>query len=279
MRAHRRNQKFGFTLIELLVVIAIISILASLLLPSLAASKQKARITQCLSNLSQIGMAIHMYTHDFGDHFPAHVGIGHGEAIGGFNPQSNRFPCLQAPEERALYSYIKPSEVFHCPADKGIVWTNFPPCWPLSTSEYIPTCWETVGCSYFYNGGLPGIFQKYRSDGALRSHNSTWIANPSLYILMFEPPATGWQMPNLEDSFFIHWHYVTKNVETAIGEVPNNPHRYISPILYVDGHVANRDFTRTIKADPYYSNERTADWIWYQAIDSSNRLVSLQFNQ
>ena len=60
----------AFTLIELLVVIAIIAILAALLLPALAAAREKARRTACMNNLNQFGKSFEMYTSDYAGYFP-----------------------------------------------------------------------------------------------------------------------------------------------------------------------------------------------------------------
>ena len=66
---HRPGQ-CAFTLIELLVVIAIISLLVSIMLPSLNRAKQLAKSVLCLSNLRQLGIAANTYAGSYNGLFP-----------------------------------------------------------------------------------------------------------------------------------------------------------------------------------------------------------------
>src|SRR5712671_1959881 len=64
---HAMQRYRAFTLIELLVVIAIIAILASLLLPVLTKSKDKAEGVACAANQKQLSLAWLLYAAENGD--------------------------------------------------------------------------------------------------------------------------------------------------------------------------------------------------------------------
>lgn len=65
-----KPKKDIFTLIELLVVIAIIAILAAMLLPALAKSREQAQTMRCKANLKQLVSVLIDYSDSNGGHLP-----------------------------------------------------------------------------------------------------------------------------------------------------------------------------------------------------------------
>ena len=271
------NRTRAFTLIELLVVIGIMGILASLLLPAFARGKRQSKVTVCLNNLHQLDLGIEYYLHDHGV-YPG--------ALGGHEMEP-QFLCNPTDEGRAaemrrrpLYEYIKPSKVFRCPEDKG---EDFSP----DSFNYAPSLFDCFGCSYQLNASPPGAYGdpvnaiKHPAIGALGGQSSSWVGDPVRYIMCYEPPAhpvdkiIGLDPCNMRGAkigYYFHWHFYSG--PTTVTDLTNDKQKFISPILFVEGHAASFDFTKAIKTDPQFPFEETGDWMWYQPVAETNTFQS-----
>jgi len=137
----------GFSLVELSVVIAIIGILAAILFPVFAQTREAARRASCQANLHQIGLALHLYAQDHDGRFP---------------PRHHDLRPLVRP-------YLNSVSVFACPSDaNGVAVGNQRFNASRATGRrdpgllQVPAGW--LYTSYQYRGGLT---REHRGDTPL----------------------------------------------------------------------------------------------------------------
>lgn len=162
----------AFTLIELLVVIAIIAILAAILFPVFAQAKEAAKRSQSLSNVKQIGTAMHLYVSDADDVTPSSYEIG----------------SVSVDIYQTFQPYLKNMDVFFSPVWNQEVSTGTNACDNTQTpsGQFVPK--EKYRClGYGYNWGF-GIW----TGGALVSPQQTTATGtvlPGVSLTAAENPA------------------------------------------------------------------------------------------
>jgi prepilin-type N-terminal cleavage/methylation domain-containing protein len=262
----------GFTLIELLVAIAIIAILAGLLLPALGKAKQQSQKAKCLQNLHEIGLGLKMYVNDNRDMFPPSdswqfIPAGpfyyYDIALGGKDvaPSVQASLQIQSAKDRLLVPYVPAQEAFCCPADKGL---------ELFGQNLQPTAFDASGCSYHLNAYVADNYTMPPVELAvedpvynLGGKKESWVPDPSRFIMVHEMAAYPYYQGGVLS--VAAWHgasnpgkaYDANTVKTAAI-------KFVAPILFVDSHAWQCDFTASIKSDPQRALEPTKDWIWYK---------------
>ncbi len=164
------SKRRAFTLIELLVVVAIIALLISILLPSLSAAREQAKVAKCTANLKSIMTASYSYFGDQKDTFPFFSKNGSGVSswtyagkyVSQYWQNWASGSVYYTSREKPLNPYLigslpedlAPIEVAKCPSD---VWTYQRGTFaPGDVADESVSTYDDVGISYQFN--LTGIY-------------------------------------------------------------------------------------------------------------------------
>jgi prepilin-type N-terminal cleavage/methylation domain-containing protein/prepilin-type processing-associated H-X9-DG protein len=86
----------AFTLVELLVVVAVIALLVAILLPSMAAARERAQRVKCMTNLRSLAAADLQYANDYNGYIKRNSGQTEGPTTFYLIAQNQRIPLISA---------------------------------------------------------------------------------------------------------------------------------------------------------------------------------------
>jgi prepilin-type N-terminal cleavage/methylation domain-containing protein len=146
------KRRAGLTLTEVLVAIAIIAILAALLYPVLSGAKERARASDCMSNIRQLGTAIQLYHQDYDGIYPYAIDPADKycrqiwDRYPEWKEKIDSMPFLH----EMMQTYIRSEEIWRCRSDIGYDVLDIAGI-PLDAN---PSSYEKFGTSYFYRTEL-----------------------------------------------------------------------------------------------------------------------------
>ena len=96
------------------------------------------------------------------------------------------------------------------------------------------------------------------------------MKEPDKFIMMHEPPARAYpdrdEETGKEKLAWYQWHKSIPG-RVDIDHPISAPRRFISPVLFVDGHARVHNFSKALGILTEMPYEPTKDWVWYQNPD------------